>query len=48
MNFQAPDAEKCDWFHLCGSNYRYESHRSVLKREEDIIKVLTKKIKDNK
>ena len=43
----APDGEKCDWFHLCGSNYRYESHRCVLKRE-DIIKALTKKIKDTK
>ncbi len=37
---------KCDQFHLCGSNYRYESHKCVFKRE-DIIKVLTKKIKDN-
>ena len=43
----APDGEKCDWFHHCGSNYRCESHRCVLKRE-DIIKALTKKIKDTK
>ena len=44
MNFQAPDGEKCDCIHLCGSNYRYDIHRCVHKRE-DINKVLSKKNK---